>query len=442
MLLFLLFQIQEVEEHIETEFISEVDKIQKPLFNINDSLYKNSKFDMIIRIYRNTDEERKKFILAEAYYYKRQYQKANELYNQILKSSSDSEIVLFSNISRSWILYHQGLYNLAIEQETKDSLLLTLCYIKMKDYSLAYSISKNYSSDTFLFLSGFSAYLLKSYDLAINSFEKLIQNYPNSSFTAIGIYRIGIIYLRTEFYDRAIKYFTLIVNNYKQFKFYQNAIYLSAYSYYKLQNYEKSYEYALMLIKNYPNDENTKLAKNLIKEIYLARPEIVDSTTEYYDYLKAYKLYKEDKCYSAIEVYKVFINSKEKRVLFFFKTTIGDAFLNDATLEIGECYMKVQNYKEAVNSFRRCKLDECSYKLGISLYLDKNYSQSIIHFEKLLKNKNFISKIPEIYYYLGLNYLAMNKRKKAEEYLNKSKMLYIEMGDSEKVKTIESILNN
>lgn len=442
MLVFLLFQVQEVEEQIEAEFLSEVDKIQKPLFNLSDSLYRSKKFDVILRVYKNTNEERKKFILAEAHYYKGEYQKANELYSEILKSSSDSEIILFSNISRLWILHHQGLYNLVIEQETKDSLLLTLCYIKMKNYSTAYSISKNYSSDTFLFLSGFSAYLLKSYDLAINSFERLIQNYPNSQFTPTGAYRIGIIYIRTEFYDKAIKYFTLIVNNYKQFKLYQNAIYLSAYSYYKLQNYEKSYEYALMLIKNYPNDENTKIAKNLIKEIYLLRPEIVDSTTEYYDYLKAYKLYKEDKCHSSIEVYKVFINSKEKRVLFFFKTTIGDAFLNDAFLEMGECYMKVQNHKEAISSFKRCKLDECSYKLAISLYFDKNYGQSIAHFERLLKNKNFISKIPEIYYYLGLNYLAMNKRKKAEEYLNKSKVLYMEMGDSEKVKTIESILNN
>ncbi|MEO0143346.1 MAG: tetratricopeptide repeat protein [candidate division WOR-3 bacterium] len=440
MFLIIFFQLQESDLEVEAEFISEIDKIQKPLFNINDSLYKFQKFDLILRSYRNPKTDLERFVLAEAYYYKKNYKDADVLYSEIIRNSNDSQLVAFSKRAKAWILYHFKLYQNAIENAQNDSLLLSLSFIKLKNYANAYNISRNFENDTFLFISGFSSYLLKNYDFAISSFEKLYQNYPNSSFTPYGLYRIGFIYFNTDFYDKAVKYFSVLIKNYPNFPFIKNALYLNAYSYYKLSDYEQSYEYLLKLIKNYPNDDITRTAKNLIKEIYLARPEIVDKNSEYYDYLKAYKLYKENKCNSAIEVYKIFLNSKQKTVLFFFKTTIGDAFLNDTYFEMGNCYKEIGNYKSAIDSYKKCKLNECKYELAISLYLNGDYPSAIREFEKLLKDKNFISKIPEIYYYIGLSYLKMNKRKVSEEYLNKAKALYLEAGNSEKVKEIESLL--
>jgi len=443
MIFLILTQIQDIEEQIEIDLLSEIDKIQKPFYNIDDSLYKNRKFEIILRQYKNPKNEKEEFILAEAYYYQKNYKKADEIYSKIIRISNDSSIINLSKNAKLWIFYHLGLYNNVIENNNQDSLLLALANIKLKNFSSAYNISKNFKSDTFLFISGFCAYLLKSYDIAIRHFQDLYETYPNSSFTPYGIYRIGMIYYRTEFYDKAINYFSILAKNYQDFKKYiRNAIYLNAYSYYKLSNYEKSYEWLLVLIKNYPNDEETKLAKNLLKEIYILRPEIFDSTYEYYDYLKAYKLYRENKCNSAIEIYKVFLNSKQKTILFFFKTAIGDAFLNDSYLEIGNCYNQIQDYKNAIESYKKCKLDECKYNLAINLYLSGEYSQSINQLEKLLKDKNFISKIPEIYYYIGLNYLRMNKKKVANEYLTKAKNLYLESGNYEKAKEINNLIGN
>jgi tetratricopeptide (TPR) repeat protein len=442
MIFLLIAQVQDIEEQIEADFLSEIDKIQKPYYNIDDSLYKNKKFEIILRQYKNPKNEKEEFILAEAYYYQKNYKKADEIYSKIIRLSNDTLIIKFSKNAKLWILYHLGLYNNVLKEDNEDSLLLALTNIKLKNFSSAYNISKNFKSDTFLFISGFCAYLLKSYDIALKHFQELYENYPNSPFTPYGIYRIAIIYYRTEFYDKAINYFSILFKNYQNFKLIKNAIYLNAYSYYKLSNYEKSYEWALILIKNYPNDEETKLAKDLLKEIYILRPEIFDSTYEYYDYLKAYKLYRENKCNSAIEVYNIFINSKQKTILFFFKTTIGDAFLNDAYLEIGNCYNQLQNYKNAIEFYKKCKLDECKFNLAINLYLNGQYSESISNFEKLLKNKNFISKIPEIYYYIGLNYLKMNKKKIANEYLTKAKNLYLEAGNYEKVNEIDKLITN
>ncbi len=439
MIIFLFLQVQEIEEQIESDFISELNKIQKPFFNIDDSLYKMRKFDLILRVYRNPKHDKEKLILAEAYYYKKDYKNADILYSEIINKSKDSNLILLSKKAKAWILYHMGLYQSVIENYQNDSLLLALSYIRLKNYALSYNISNNYSSDTFLFISAYSAYLLKNYDFAINSFEKLYQNYPNSPFAPYGIYRMGIIYFNTDFYDKAIKYFSIILNNYKNFSFYQNAIYLNAYSYYKLSNYEKSYEQILILIKNYPNDDITKLAKNLLKEVYLQRPDIIDENAEYYDYLKAYKLYRENKCNSAIEVYKVFINSKQ-RTIFFFKTTIDDAFINDAYFEMANCYKQIGDYKSAINYFKNCKLADCKYELAVSLYLNKDYPNAIRAFDKLLKDKNFIPKFAEINYYIGLSYLNMNKKQVAKDYLNKAKALYSEASNNEKVKEIEELL--
>ncbi len=440
MFIFLFLQFQEIEEQVEGDFISELDKIQKPFFNIDDSLYKTRKFDLILRVYRNPTSEVEKLILAESYYYKKNYKDADILYSEIINNSKDSSLISLSKRAKAWILYHMGLYQNIIENHQDDSLLLALSYVKFKNYALSYNISKNYNSDIFLFIGGYSAYLLKNHDLAINSFEKLYQNYPASPFAPYGIYRIGVIYFNTDFYDKAIKYFSIISNNYKNFRLYQNAIYLDAYSYYKLSNYEKSYEQVLILIKDYPNDDITKLAKNLLKEIYLQRSDIVSENSEYYDYLKAYRLYRENKCNSAIEVYRVFINSKKKTTLFFFKTTIGDAFLNDAYFEMASCYKQIGDYKSAIDYFRKCKLAECKYQLAVSFYLNKDYSRAIREFDKLLKDKSFIPKFAEINYYLGLSYLNMNKKRVAENYLNKAKALYSEAGNNEKVKEIEELL--
>lgn len=440
MFIILISQLGNADLEVEAEFLSEIDKIQKPIFDLNDSLYKNRRFDLILRSYKNPKNDIEKFLLAEAHYYKRNYKDADILYSEILRTSNDSQLINFSKRSKAWILYHLKLYQNAIENSQNDSLLLSLSYVKLKNYANAYNISRNFESDTFLFISGFSSYLLKNYDFAISSFEKLYQKYPNSPFAPVSLYRIALIYFNTDFYDRAVKYFSVLIKNYPNFPLYSNSLYLNAYSYYKLSDYEQSYEYLLKLIKNYPNDYITRSAKDLIKEIYLARPDIIDINSEYYDYLKAYKLYRENKCNSAIEVYKIFINSKQRTVLFFFRTTIGDAFLNDAYFEMAKCYNEIGNYNLAVDSYKKCKLIECKYELAVSLYLSKNYSQAISQFEKLLKDKNFISKIPEIYYYIGISYLNMNKRKKAEEYLNRSKALYLEAGDRERVKEIESLL--
>ena len=111
MFLIIFFQLQESDLEVEAEFISEIDKIQKPLFNINDSLYKFQKFDLILRNYRNPKTDLEKFVLAEAYYYKKNYKDADVLYSEIIRNSNDSQLVAFSKRAKAWILYHFKLYH-------------------------------------------------------------------------------------------------------------------------------------------------------------------------------------------------------------------------------------------------------------------------------------------------------------------------------------------
>jgi len=98
MIFLLIAQVQDIEEQIETDFLSEIDKIQKPLYNIDDSLYKNKKFDIILRQYKNPKNEKEEFILAEAYYYQKNYKKADEIYSKIIRLSNDTLIIKFSKI--------------------------------------------------------------------------------------------------------------------------------------------------------------------------------------------------------------------------------------------------------------------------------------------------------------------------------------------------------
>lgn len=116
---------------------------------------------------------------------------------------------------------------------------------------------------------------------ALAEFEKLIPNFPNSSYReksiqkkkecieriARNIFEIGEYYFRNGVYQSSIKRFQALLEQYPDQKFNDEALFLLAESYYMEQNYEKAGKYYYQLMQQYPKNKFAKETRERLKSI-------------------------------------------------------------------------------------------------------------------------------------------------------------------------------
>ena len=118
-------------------------------------------------------------------------------------------------------------------------------------------------------------------DLALNSFNQVIQRFPESKYSkdsrqkiilvksniAAKHMEIGRFYLNNKKYIAALNRFKKVVNEFSVTKFTPEALHRMIEAYYEMGMYEESYKTAALLGHNYPESKWYKYSYNLVTQI-------------------------------------------------------------------------------------------------------------------------------------------------------------------------------
>ncbi len=431
MILFLLAQALVDEEIVAKGYVQEIDRIEKPLFNVEydevelNKLYQQRKFKEGVKRYKQPKTNEQRFFLAEAYYYLKSYDRADSLYSLLRE---DERFGKYATIGKAWIMYRKQLYSEAEKLlQDLDTLLLALIKFKTGNYSKAYLLASGLNTPEGLFIAGVSAYNLSNFDLALSAFQKLYTDHPSSKFVPYALLRIAQIYIRTNFLDDAVKYLKLLVDNYRDFHLRDVALYTLIYNLYNTKNVGMFMKYAFIFLEDYPRHRYLDEVKLMLKQVYLENSEYVDVPERYENYLKGYLNFANERFAVASEYYRRFVKENERKFLFITRYT-ENPFLNDAFLELGISLMKLKNYDEAIDYLKKCKTSMCIFQLGVAYYEKGDYTRSVRTLRKLANMDIPPKLMADAYFYIGLNYMKLGDTEKKKDYLNRALRLYMEAG--------------
>jgi len=456
MILLLLSQTFVGEEVVSSRFLEEIERIEKPLYAISsgdtvlDRLYRERKFDRILRKYATADRPIVKFVVGEAYYYRGDYAKADSIYSKVYREDTGSlrEMAL---LSKGWIYYKRGLYDNALRmaEEVEDTsldypagLLKALAYIAKKDYASAFSSLKDYETPEALLVKGYSTYMLGNYDLALEALNRLYELYPENRLAPYALFRIATIYLKTGYSDDAVRYLSIILDEYPQFELRPQAYFILAKTLFNERRYEELADVVERYFDEYPRGDYVETMKRYLLQAYLQEPYLFDENYRYYHFLEGYRNYTLGNCGSAIEHLERFLKSQERRYFIFFRRYSSDPLVPDAILYLAQCYARLGDTASAEKYLKKCNSPRCRIELA-NIYFDQGkYSKVISMLERYKDTQMPMKEKAKLYYLLGAAYARKGEVGKAKRYLKRAEILYKEVGGKEDIERIREELRN
>ncbi len=455
MILLILSQTFVGEEVVSSRFLEEIEKIEKPLYSIStgdtllDSLYRSRKFDGIIRTYSSRVEPLYRFFVGEAYYYRRDYPKADSLFSLVIRGDADTLLKEMSLLSKGWIYYRRGLHERALDIADRisdtslayvASLLKALASVALKDYASAYSALQGFETPEALLVRGYATYMLGNYDLALKALNRLYELYPNSPLAPYALFRIATIYLKTGYVDDAIRYLTLILEEYPDFELRPQAYRILAKTLFDERRYEELADVVRNFLTEYPRHDYVPVMKMYLIRAYTAEPYIVDEDYPYYHFLEGYRNYSLNNCGTAIEHFERFLKSQERRYFIFFRRYSSDPFVPDAILYLARCYAQLGDTKSAEKYLKKCGDYRCRIELA-RIYFDQGKYDRVIR----LLTRYRDAKIPlrdkaDIYYLLGASYARKGDVSRAKSLLKRAELMYKEVGSRDDIERVKKEL--
>ncbi len=143
--------------------------------------------------------------------------------------------------------------------------------MKMNNLNLIFLISIllifsacNSKSDKDLFETGMEDLKNQNVKEAINNFEELINEHPQSEFVPEALFTLGTIYQgqaadsihKIDFYNKALEYYQRLIENYPNYEKTPEAIFLAGFINAEyLKNYDQARYYYKKFLKAYPDHE-------------------------------------------------------------------------------------------------------------------------------------------------------------------------------------------
>ena len=249
-------------------------------------------------------------------------------------------------------------------------------------------------SEYVIFRKAISLMLVEKYDMAIQSFNLLISDYPQSNFVDEAIFELGKTYITTKNFELAINSFTKIINEFENSNFYASSKLKLGLVYYMKNNDEKAINILKKLLDEFPNSLISEESLIILKNIY-------SDSGELNKFLDLIKNLNHD--YSKSELDSTTFLSAELQFLKSNYVNSKSAFKNyldyypdglftlEANYYLYKTYKELDEFSEAINhlnyivSRNENKYTEESYSslAEISYNLEK-YISSEKYFEKLL----------------------------------------------------------
>lgn len=327
-------------------------------------------------------------LLAEAFYYEGNYQKAADYY--ALYFNTPSQVTRDDYYAYGYCLYKTGEFDKAIIQfnrvvnendELSQIALLNMgdCYLKTEKFKHAQNAFKNASQFDYnevIKEKAFFNYAKLSYQLsfdpfdeAIQAFESYLDSYPHSDKKDEAYIFLLNVYMKTKNYQSALEVIEKIrYPDYKVKSAYQLAVYNIAVEFYQ----QKKYDDALRMFQFVSKYDFEKVT---LAESYFWQGELK---------------FKKKNYRGAVESYAKFIAASQAfQSEYFSRAYYGQAY---AQLKLKAYTKALENYHQFIQFDKRknVKLNaDAEQRIGDIYFLQKKYSQAISYYTTALSKSDF-----------------------------------------------------
>ena len=238
---------------------------------------------------------------------------------------------------------------------------------------------------------------LQYYMQAIETWDRLANEYPNSDQSIEGLYNIGDIYFRADHFAEADSVYQLIIDRYSDSPFAVESALKLAQTSYNASDYEGAIARYQNFIDTYPDHEKNKEALEGIQLCYYqlgqldqasaALQKVVEQTANSDLAIDArYRLaaneYQNGNYQTAIEAFK--------EILTLYPNS---SYAVDAQFALSKCYIAEENYKSASEELLRFvqyfpnspQLPEAYFLIGVGYYQLESYLSAIDYFSQVIE---------------------------------------------------------
>ena len=249
-----------------------------------------------------------------------------------------------------------------------------------------------------LFRSGQSYYRLQYYVQAIETWDRLVREYPDSKLAVESMFNIADIYFRANHFGEADSVYQVLISSYPEDPLAVESALKLAQSAYNAGDYETSVARYQAFIDKYPENEKNKEALEGIQLSYYQMGQIdqasetlkkvIDQTTNSdlaidARYRIAINNFQEKKYQEAIEAFK--------EILTLYPNS---SYAVDAQFALSKCYVAQEDYKSASEEFLRfiqyfpqsSQLPEAYFLLGVAYYQLESYLSAVDYFAKVVQD--------------------------------------------------------
>jgi len=255
-----------------------------------------------------------------------------------------------------------GINSLTVVKDGYASKNITDIEVKENEVILIQDIITRFSVEESLLEEGIDYYISGDYNQAIDAFQQLVDDFPDSEHADYAQFYIGCSYYILSSFQTSINEFDKLLENYPDSKFADDAQYYIAYcNEKKLGYYSKALLEYYELIYNYPDSMWADDAQLGMGNCYYANGEYDNAIIEYQKVISEYE----------------------------------DSTLHGLTqYSIAHCYRKLSNYEEAIIEYTKVISDypesdysaPSQYYIGYTYYQEKETLQAIAEFQKLIND--------------------------------------------------------
>ncbi|MBX7093227.1 MAG: tetratricopeptide repeat protein [Flavobacteriales bacterium] len=414
---------------------------QMVTFNLGVELFQNGKYDEAIRAFENVKtypidkrlNAESRFWIAECLYKKEKYDEAIESYSRFQQEPGAFSMKYYNianyNIAYAW--YEKGMDEIErtksggdnsslnsslyafkkfiADKDEKDKVKLAdaslrvgdLYYFKKENenaiefYNKAYDYNVG-SRDYALYQIAHCRHLIRKYDDAVTTYNKLIRDFPSSNYVPEAVFEIGEVYRENQNHAKSIESYKEFISRYPANQRVNKAIGYIALSYYQLKNYPESETYYRKLLTS-KNAQDIQTALDGLKNVLTAQ----DREAEWVALVKQYdkqgesskeientlwdqaeKAYNENNCDKAIEKFNNYLNQFPNGV-----------YVLQARFYKGECLysrdetkdLAIAEYEYVYGLSGNPYMETISLKMGNYWFQKKDYAQSNKYYLNLEK---------------------------------------------------------
>lgn len=272
------------------------------------------------------------------------------------------------------------------------------------------------------------------YNNAINSLEKYLIEYPNSSRTDEANNYLVQLYMSTKNYEAALKIMDRLKSKDPNFQqSYQKIYYYSAIQSFNDKRYEKSIELFKKTIENSTDKTVAAESNYWIGEAFYRLQNYWGADKYYKDFLSSSAARNTD--YFELAKYNlayIQFNKKEyDQAINYFKDFLVSQrnfdirFINDANLRIGDSYYITKRFRESIASYEAAartnqpSKDYAEYHIALALGALGDYGGKISTLSTMVTTNKGSSYYDDALYDLGTTYILRNDKDGALRYFNR-----------------------